>query len=421
VRLKALSAHVRAGTRNRPGVYRFLGPRGEVLYVGKAVRIRARLLSWLRHGSGESCSGQGHSRDGHLGLGRARDRSSRDKGWELLRVTRSIDWEYLPTEFEALLREFRLIRTLRPSHNVHHRRDRRFAWIGLTAGPTPRLRALRSPSPGGSQVDGTTLFGPFPASRNLPELLRQLTHLQEIRDCPDTTPMAFADQLDLLPEHRPALCPRGDSGGCLAPCAGRCSLQEYRTRIRDTAAFLRGECDRPLHALRERAGSVSAHRDPAVAARLRNAEEELRRLRDDLVSFRLWRESLTFIYRVPLATGSFRCYLLSRGQVRLAFDEPVAPDGKGEAQNSAATYQSAAVARRVEEFLSCPEPRDAVLSAEEREELFLTTRWFRNRPEELQRTESPEQWLARSGTPAAPGGSLPVQPVPHPHSHRAPG
>ena len=339
----------------------------------------------------------------------------------MLRVTRRIDWEYLPTEFEALLREFQLIRTLRPGHNVHHRRDRRFAWVGLTSGPAPRLKALRSPAPGGPSVNGTTLFGPFPAYRNLPALLQHLTLLQEIRDCPDTTPMAFADQLDLLPIRRPALCSRGHTGSCLAPCAARCSLQEYRARIRDTAAFLRGECERPLHTLRERAASASALREPAVAAQLRNAEEALRRLRDDLVSFRLWRESLTFIYRIPVAKGNFRCYLLSRGQVRLAFDEPAATERNGVPPNSAATAWSAPVAHRVREILSSPELGDAMLSDEEREELFLTTRWFRNRPEELERTEPPERWLARSGTPAAPVGSLPVQPLPPPLSHPDPG
>ena len=59
---------------NRPGIYRFTGPRGEVLYVGKSVRIRSRLLSYFRS-----------------------DVSSKQS--ELLRVAKGIEWEYLPNEF----------------------------------------------------------------------------------------------------------------------------------------------------------------------------------------------------------------------------------------------------------------------------------------------------------------------------------
>jgi len=393
--LEALIAHVRAGALNRPGIYRFLGPRGEVLYVGKTVRVRARLLSWLRHGAG-------------------------DRGWEMLRVTRAIDWEYAPTEFEALLREFRLIRALRPRHNVHHRRERRFAWVGLTGGPAPRLQAVRSPARCCPTGKGTTLFGPFPAYRNLPRLLRQLSRLQGIRDCPDATPLVFADQFDLLPDRRPALCPRGDSGSCMAPCAARCTEEEYRSRVRDTAAFLRGECERPLRTLARRAAAASARRDHAVAARLRDAEDELRHLRDDIVSFHRMRESLTFIYRVPVAEGSHRCYLLRRGLVRLVFDDPVVTGRSGGHPDPATRSLSASVAGQVQAVLSGPDPEDALMSAEEREELFLTTRWFRDRPEEMLRTESPEEWLARPGTPVAPGGSLPVQPIPDPPTRPVP-
>ena len=46
-RLEELREHVRANAENRPGVYRMLGPSGEVLYVGKSVRVRTRLLPSL--------------------------------------------------------------------------------------------------------------------------------------------------------------------------------------------------------------------------------------------------------------------------------------------------------------------------------------------------------------------------------------
>ncbi len=81
-----LREQVSSDAENRPGTYRFTGPKGEVLYVGKSVRIRSRLLSYFRS-----------------------DVPSKQS--ELLRVATGVEWEYAPNEFEAVLREFHQIRT----------------------------------------------------------------------------------------------------------------------------------------------------------------------------------------------------------------------------------------------------------------------------------------------------------------------
>jgi hypothetical protein len=75
-RLRRLRATVRAGAENRPGIYRMVDRDGAVLYVGKSVRLRTRLLSYFR------------------------SRTS-DKAAEILRRTEKIDWEPQPNEFAA--------------------------------------------------------------------------------------------------------------------------------------------------------------------------------------------------------------------------------------------------------------------------------------------------------------------------------
>ena len=55
-RVDSLLAHVREHAENRPGVYRMLGPSREVLYVGKSVRVRTRLLSYFRADDGEKAA-----------------------------------------------------------------------------------------------------------------------------------------------------------------------------------------------------------------------------------------------------------------------------------------------------------------------------------------------------------------------------
>ncbi|HIF20543.1 MAG TPA: nuclease, partial [Gemmatimonadetes bacterium] len=48
-----LREHIRAKAENRPGVYRMYGPGEELLYVGKSVHVRTRLLSYFRASKGE--------------------------------------------------------------------------------------------------------------------------------------------------------------------------------------------------------------------------------------------------------------------------------------------------------------------------------------------------------------------------------
>src|SRR5438128_2011275 len=99
-----LRALVRASAEDRPGVYRMLGEDGEVVYVGKSKRVRTRLLSYFR------CS------------------FPEEKGARIVREAATIEWEYTPSEFAALLQELRLIKRLRPRFNVAMKHDARH-WV----------------------------------------------------------------------------------------------------------------------------------------------------------------------------------------------------------------------------------------------------------------------------------------------------
>jgi excinuclease ABC subunit C len=355
-----LRRRIRADAENRPGVYRFTGPRGELLYVGKSVRIRERLLSYLR------------AREG--------------KAWELTRVARAVEWEYVPNEFEALLREFRLIRAFRPRYNVHHRRDRHFAWVKVTREPAPRLVATREPRP-----DGSRYFGPFPARRSLPRALRDLARVVGLRDCSASTPMHFDDQIDLLPLVRTPLCVRAELGSCPAPCAALCSRDQYLQRVAMAVRFLSGESEEPLEILCRRMKVSARRRDFEAAARHRDREERIRSIREEIVDSRAYLESLTFVYRIPGADGSARSYLLRQGRVRLTFTEP----------KSDATEARADLARAAREVMSRPDTPPELLDPASREELFLVARWFRRNPDELTRRTAPVGTLfSAPGAPA---------------------
>ena len=372
---------VRAEAENHPGVYRFLGPRGEVLYVGKSVQVRTRLLSWLR----------GDDR----------------KSAELLRVTRDVAWDYVGSEFEALLCEFRLIRELRPRFNVVHRRDRRFAWIRLTPEAAPRLVATLRPGAGGSGRGGRRterIFGPFPARRSLPRDLAELATVVGLRDCAGTTPMVFADQMSLwTPDLAPG-CARAELGSCPAPCAAGCSESAYEERVREAVAFLEGRSDAPLAMLERRMREAAGRESFEIAARYRDRMERLARLRDRIAETRSRIERLTFVYATGEEDGkedggaadgpggpasTRRHHLIRRGQVLLSFDPAGEP-----ATSGVTSTARARLAARIRDALRAPTPPLAELDDEAREELFLVTRWFRSHPLEETRTTTIPRYLA---------------------------
>jgi excinuclease ABC subunit C len=379
--LGALEVRVREAAENRPGVYRFLGPRGEVLYVGKSVRIRDRLLAWLR------------AREG--------------KGLEILRVAREVAWAYAPNEFEAVLEEFLAIREHRPRFNVVHRRSRRFAWVRLTGEAAPRLVATLNPGSGVTRRGGRReerLFGPFPARKDLPRVLVELSRTLGLRDCPAGTPIHFADQPDLLggllPPVRAPLCPRAEMGSCPGPCAALCSEATYREGVEAAVAFLEGRSDLPLERLEMRMAQASRESAFETAARLRDRRDRLEALRDRLVTATRELHALSFVYHPP-GEGA-RIHLVREGRLLGSLDAP---------KDAGARSRAGKEMRRL---LRRPAPPPGALDEGDREALFLVLNWFRVHPAERKHTTPIERWLD-------PRGSIPSTEEPDSEASRPPG
>src|SRR4029077_2457533 len=107
---------------------------GEVVYVGKSKSVRSRLMSYFR------CS------------------YPEDKGARILRDAERIEWEYMPSEFAALLEELRLIKRFRPRFNEAMKHDgRNYCFIKITKGPASKLVVVRGPG----QDDSSMYYGPF--------------------------------------------------------------------------------------------------------------------------------------------------------------------------------------------------------------------------------------------------------------------
>ncbi|NIU32889.1 MAG: nuclease, partial [Gemmatimonadetes bacterium] len=211
----------------------------------------------------------------------------------------------------------------------------------------------------------------------------ELLHALGLRDCPATTPIHFGDQLEIFRGERPPRCMRADTGSCLAPCAGRCTEEEYTARIRTAHRFLEGRTREPIVRLERAMGAAARRRDFEYAALLRDRARRLARFQERLVAFRGTVASLSFVYRVPGYRGDDRLYLVRRG--RVVEDVPHPKDRRSREE----------AVRQVSGVFPGPAEDPADLGPEEAAEILLVARWFRRRPKELERTWEPREWLRR--------------------------
>jgi excinuclease ABC subunit C len=350
-----MRAHVRATAKDRPGVYRWLSPEGEVVYVGKSKKLRTRLLSYFRCGAEE-------------------------KGSRIVREASSIEWEYTPSEFAALLEELRLFKRYRPRLNVAMKRDaRHFAFIKLTRGSAPKLLVVR----GAGADDAQIYYGPFHGAQRVSEAVRELNDALGLRDCRLDQPMHFADQPELFQIFpRTPGCIRHEIRKCLGPCVGGCTASEYDGRVGMVRGFLDGADDGPMEQLRGEMQAASDQLDFERAAVLRDKLQRLEGLREQFIRFRFAVETLSFVYTVPGHDGDDRLYLIRRGRVRGEYTMPRSEQDR------------ARLLEMVDDVFGRTERDSSQVPSHEVDELLLLSSWFRRFPTELARSRRAEEFMA---------------------------
>jgi excinuclease ABC subunit C len=202
--LEAGVAAIRAvvkGLPVRPGVYRMLDARGDVLYVGKARALKHRVNAYTQ-------------------VARQTKRLLR-----MIAQTRSMQIVTTNSEAEALLLEAQLIKRYRPPYNVLLRDDKSFPFILLREDHEfPRVQLHR----GARRLKGQ-YYGPFASAGSVRNTLNSLQKLFLLRSCTDSF---FANR------SRPCLLHQ--IRRCSAPCVGRVDEAGYAELVRDAKDFLGG-------------------------------------------------------------------------------------------------------------------------------------------------------------------------------------
>src|SRR5947207_5231236 len=202
-----------------PGVYLYKNAAGEVIYVGKAKSLRARVRSYFGEGV-----------------------DTQPKTDSLLRDAVDVEYIIVDNEKEALALENNLIKQKKPRYNILLRDDKTYPYVKLTAGERfPRVYVTRR-----LRKDGSAYYGPyFPA--NLAYRIVDLIHRNFlIPSC----------KVDLTRFH-PRPCLQYYIKRCLGPCVQELTTPEiYQESVRDVKLFLEGrptDLSRSLHARMEQA------------------------------------------------------------------------------------------------------------------------------------------------------------------------
>ncbi|QJR34438.1 GIY-YIG nuclease family protein [Gemmatimonas groenlandica] len=343
--VQRLREQVREQMRNEPGVYLMRGVHGEVLYVGKSTQVRTRLLSYFR-------------------LPWPEHRHAR-----LLRETARIEWEPMPSEFAALLREVRLIRAHLPKYNIKAARPLDKWWvITVAGGPAPRLRIQRA-SAAARAKQAAQVIGPFASRRPLVEALRVLNDALGLRDCTDRVPMVLHDAVDLFDDMvHPSLtrtpgCHRYETRRCLGPCVGATTEYAYRAQLSRARAVLEGRDDSPHQQLVREMSAASAALSYERAGWLRDRLTALQELDAQLARVREAITKPSFVYAMPGRDGDDRLYLVRHGRV--------VAEARCREPESVTALQAL-------EQRGVQAPTGAVV--DQLDELLMIESWFRTRP-----------------------------------------
>jgi excinuclease ABC subunit C len=181
-----------------PGSYQFRNKMNEIIYIGKAVNLNSRVLSYWRKSADHTPA-----------------------KFSMMRKIRSVEWIETDSEIEALLLESNLIKKHQPQYNVTLRDDKRYVYIKVSVDEEwPRIFLVRKFDKSGK------FFGPFVSTEAVRETLKVIRKIWPYRSCarlPKKTCLYF----------RINKCP-----GC---CEDLVDRKEYKKTIRQIVLFLEGK------------------------------------------------------------------------------------------------------------------------------------------------------------------------------------
>lgn len=191
---------------SEPGVYRYYDKNNQLLYVGKAINLKKRVLSYFNKNQNSY------------------------KTKIMVAKIHHLETTVVPSEYDALLLENNLIKEHQPFYNIMMKDDKSFPWICIKDEAFPRIFLTRK-----KIKDGSEYFGPYAKIKPAKVLLETIKNLYKIRSC----------SLDLSDEkierNKYKICLEYHIKNCDGPCEQLESKAQYNKKIDAIRAMIKGD------------------------------------------------------------------------------------------------------------------------------------------------------------------------------------
>lgn len=199
----------------KPGVYRYFNSEGEIIYIGKAKDLKARVTSYFR---------QEHDSF---------------KTRQLVKKIQKIEFTLVDTEMDALLLENLLIKHHQPRYNINLKDDKTYPFIKITRERFPKIFPTRQ-----FVRDGSEYLGPYASVHVMYTLLELLKRLYPVRNC----------NLNLsesnIQSGKFKVCMEYQIGNCKGPCEGLQTEADYLASMTSMKNILKGNLSEAVRHLR---------------------------------------------------------------------------------------------------------------------------------------------------------------------------
>lgn len=227
---------------DKPGVYLMKDNTGEVIYVGKAKRLKNRVSSYFRKNS-----------------------SHNEKVRKMVSNVQDFDFIVTDSEFEALVLECSLIKQYDPKYNILLKDDKGYHYIKISSDPYPKITSEK-------QHTGTGSFiGPYTSSMAVKQTVNEVNKVFRLPTC--------TRKFNFQRNTRP--CLNYYIKQCAGICLGKISEEEYQETIRQAVDYIKGGSTQSIEKLTKEMEQASEQLDFERAIRIRDRIQAIQKISED--------------------------------------------------------------------------------------------------------------------------------------------
>ena len=226
-----------------PGVYIMHNKSGEIIYIGKAVKLKNRVSQYFG--------------------------SQNNHAEKVRRMVDNVDdFEYIITdsEFEALILECSLIKQHTPKYNILLKDDKGYSYIRVGVGDWGKISYVLQ-----KKDDGATYIGPYKSSYYVKSAVEAANKIFMLPTCNRRFPQDFRKGRPCLNYHIKQ---------CMAPCTGKIKLKDYRESVEQALDFLKGGSSNSIKQLTAEMEQAAEELEFERAARIRDKINAVKRMSD---------------------------------------------------------------------------------------------------------------------------------------------